>query len=155
MKKLFAILMSAVMVVSFAACSRKEEPAPAPSEPEESTAEVREESLWDDATYTEDVELGEGSKIVNFTVSAEGKTVNFKIHTDAETLDEALVENDLVEGSDSEYGLMVDTVDGMYADYNATQQWWGLYVDGEMSQVGVSSVELDEETDVTFELSAA
>lgn len=154
MKKLFAIIMSLAMIASFAACSRKEEPAPAPSEPEESIAEVREESVWDDATYTEDTELGEGDKLINFSVNAEGKTVNFTIHTDADTLGDALVENGLVSGSESEYGLFIDTVNGIYADYDATQQWWALYVDGEMSQTGADGVELDEETNASFDLAA-
>ncbi len=153
MKKHIALIMGAVMLLSLVACSgSKETPA---DDGKESRRTQTEASVWDGATYTEDTELGEGDKIIHFSVKAEDRTVDFTIHTDAETLGEALEENGLASGTESEYGLLIDTVDGMYADYSTTQTWWALYVDGEMASTGVDGVMLDEDTTASFDLTAA
>ena len=47
--------------------------------------------LWESALYTEDTELGSGSKAVMLKVEAEGKSVVFTINTDKEILGDALV----------------------------------------------------------------
>ena len=54
----------------------------------------------------------------------------FDIHTDAEYLDQALTENEIASGSDSEYGLFITTVDGETAD-DSQQQWWCITKGGE------------------------
>ena len=60
----------------------------------------------------------------------------FAINTSSENLRGALEEQKLVEGSDSEYGLYVITVDGETAD-EAAQQWWCFTKGGEMLMTGV------------------
>lgn len=61
----------------------------------------------------------------------------FDIHTDAEYLDQALTENEIASGSDSEYGLFITTVDGETAD-DSQQQWWCITKSGEMLMTGAS-----------------
>lgn len=73
---------------------------------------------------------------------AEEKT--FTVKTDRENLADALLDEKLVSGSDSEWGLVIDTVDGLRADYSVDQSWWALYEDDKMSEVGASSLQLKD-----------
>ncbi len=80
-----------------------------------------------------------GSKSITVNVDhLEGKDKTFKIRTDAEYLREALESADLIQGSESEYGLWVQTVDGETAD-DAKQEWWGYDVNGQFAEFGVDA----------------
>ena len=63
----------------------------------------------------------------------------FKITTSAENLRGALDQENLVQGSESEYGLFIETVDGETAD-SANQEWWAVTKDGTMTETGVEGV---------------
>ena len=67
-----------------------------------------------------------------------GEDTTFTFSTEAEYLRQALEEQSLVEGTESEYGLWVTSVDGETADEDA-QQWWGYSVNGALSEYGVDS----------------
>ena len=95
------------------------------------------EGSWDTATYLEDKEFGEGAKTVVVEVKAGEKSVVFTIHTDKETLGEALIEHSLLEGEDGPYGLYVKKVNGITADADKDKTYWALYKDGEYSLTGV------------------
>ena len=78
-----------------------------------------------------------GSKNITVNVKhGDESTKTFKYKTDAEYLGEVLLEKKLIEGTESQYGLYVTTVDGETAD-ESKQQWWGYDVNGEMAMVGV------------------
>lgn len=80
-----------------------------------------------------------GDKTITVTVDhLNGDDSSFEIRTDKEYLGEALEQENLVSGSESEYGLMVETVDGETAD-ESKEQWWGYNVNGEFAQNGVDS----------------
>lgn len=82
----------------------------------------------------------EGSKRLTIEVVDDtGASKVFTVHTDAEYLREALEETKglTVEGTESDYGLMVETVNGVTADYNADGAYWAFYVDGEYCNYGV------------------
>ena len=99
------------------------------------------DNVWDNARYKTDVTVGTGETIVTVKVTAEEKTVTVTLRTDEKTVADALTAIDLANGKTSEYGLMVTYVNGIRADYNLDGgYWWGFYVNGEMAQVGVSSV---------------
>lgn len=74
--------------------------------------------------------------IVLEVVHGDESTKEFKIQTDAENLRGALEQESLIEGSDSEYGLFVETVDGETANMD-NQEWWCFTKDGEMLMTGV------------------
>ena len=74
--------------------------------------------------------------IVLEVVHGDGSSKDFPIRTDAENLRGALEEQKLIEGTESEYGLYVLTVDGETADEGA-QQWWCFTKGGEMLMTGV------------------
>ncbi len=82
----------------------------------------------------------EGSKTITVTVIQEGvEDKVFTIHTDAEFLRGALEQEKLVEGSESQYGLYVTTVDGVAVD-ESLRQWWCLNDgEGNMLDTGVDS----------------
>ena len=87
----------------------------------------------------------EGAKTVTVTVvHGDESTREFTIHTDAETLRGALEQEKLIEGTESEWGLYVLTVDGETAD-EAQQQWW-CFNDGagNMLETGVDSTMIQD-----------
>ena len=83
-------------------------------------------ALWKDANYQIDTTLGTGEKTVVFT-----------INTNAQTLGSALLENGIVEGENGAYGLYIKRVNGILADYDIDQSYWGFYQNGEMMMTGV------------------
>lgn len=98
--------------------------------------------LWRDATYSIDTTLGTGDKTVTVSVTAGEKTVVFTVNTNAATLGEALVAEGLLEGEEGAYGLYVKRVNGILADYDVDQSWWGFYQNGEMMLTGVDGTEI-------------
>ena len=76
---------------------------------------------------------------VTITVSvthADGSEKEFVITTAALNLREALEQENLVQGDESEYGLFVTTVDGEGTDSDK-QEWWCFTKGGEMMMTGV------------------
>ena len=74
----------------------------------------------------------------------DGSKAGFTFSTDAEFLGPAMLEQDLISGQDSGYGLFVDTVDGERASYEENRSWWSLSCNGEMAQAGADSVPLHD-----------
>lgn len=97
--------------------------------------------------------IGEGAYSFDFTaVFADGTSKAYHVSTDAGTVGEALFALDLIDGEESEFGLYVKSVCGAVADYDKDGTYWALYVDGEMSMVGVDSVKTDEVSSVEFRI---
>ncbi len=98
------------------------------------------------------VVLGEGKTVFLFkTVDPDGNESWFEIHTDKTTLADALVEQQLISGSDSEYGLLVDTVCGLQLIYTEENpHYWALYENEEYAQVGASSMEIKPDAVYAF-----
>jgi hypothetical protein len=72
----------------------------------------------------------QGAKTVAVEVThADGKTADFTLHTDAEYLWDAMMEQNLVEGKDSQYGKWITAVDGETAD-EANGHYWMFTKDG-------------------------
>ena len=105
------------------------------------TEKIPAEGRWKDAIYRSNTEFGKGAKTVVVKVEAGEQFIEFTIHTDKSNLADALLEHKLVEGDNSQYGLYVKKVNGILADFDVDKTYWGLYKNGEMMMVGVSSVE--------------
>ena len=48
----------------------------------------------------------------------------------------------LIDGEDGQYGLYVKTVNGITADYDVDQTYWGFYIEDEMVPYGVSDAKI-------------
>ena len=130
-----AILLIAAMALTLTSCGNSETPADTSSPV--SVSEVK--------------EAGNGNTSFKFAVTyADGKTENYTVKTDKTTVGEALQDAGLISGSDSEYGLMVDTVNGVKADYNADKAYWAFYINGEYASTGVSATNINTDAEYSF-----
>lgn len=94
-----------------------------------------------------------GEKAFTFVVTdLEGNEETFNITTTKATLGEALLDEGLIAGEDSEYGLMVYTVNGITADWDADQTYWALLIDGEYANTGVSQTNITAGSTYSFVL---
>ncbi len=83
-------------------------------------------------------------------VDLDGSEKIFNIKTEAKTVGEALLAEKLISGEAGQYGLMVDTVNGIKYDYNADGAYWAFYVNGEYAMSGVDLTEIDETATYSF-----
>jgi uncharacterized protein YpmS len=87
-----------------------------------------------------------GAKSITIEVidDAEESTV-YEINTDAEFLRQAMEESDMTfSGTESDYGMMVETINGVTADYDADGAYWAFYVDGEYCNYGIDSQPVED-----------
>ncbi|MBR4656573.1 MAG: DUF4430 domain-containing protein [Oscillospiraceae bacterium] len=85
-------------------------------------------------------EAGEGEKLFYFNVTfSDGETSSYAIHTDAETVGEALVSLELIAGEESDYGLYVKTIGNETLDYAENGMYWAFYENGEYAMAGVDA----------------
>lgn len=90
-------------------------------------------------------ETTQGAKTYTVTVvHADGTSKDFTYHTDEEYLGAALVAEGLISGSDTQYGLTVDAVDGETASWDADQAYWALYVGEDYAMTGVSATPVND-----------
>ena len=112
MKKLISLILVLLTVFSLTACGAKE-PA-------------------------------EGPK-VSFTliiVDDQGNETTQTIETTRTKVGDALLDEGLIEGEETEYGMFISKVNGIYADYNETGTYWSFYIDGEYAMTGVDQTDI-------------
>lgn len=83
-----------------------------------------------------------GSKNITIeVVNKEKDSKKYEIQTDAEYLRQAMEEAPglTFDGQESEFGMMVETVNGETADYNIDGSYWSFYVNGEYCNYGIDS----------------
>ena len=117
MKRMISLLLALVMVFALTACGAKEE-AP--------TADA-----------------------VSFKVvvtDLDGKETTFEYSSNAASVGEALVAEGLIEGHETEYGLYIDTVNGITADWDNDQTYWAFYINGEYATTGIDGTEIVADT---------
>jgi len=137
-------VLIAAMALTSTGCTDKETPKPAESTAA-STAASAETPAPSTAVSAETKVLGEGSKVFDFKVTDfEGKETDFEIHTDKETVGEALQELGLLEGEEGAFGLYVKTVNGITADFDKDGKYWAFYIDGEYATTGVDTTKIED-----------
>lgn len=135
--KLLCALLLAALVLTLSGCAQKDA-APAATQQA--------------ATLTGG-EIGKGEKAFPFTVvDKEGKETNFTVHTDKETVGDALLAAGLIEGETSQYGLYVKKVNGITADYDTDKTYWAFYVNGAYATAGVDTTKIEENTAYMFKV---
>lgn len=145
-KKLTSLLLCMMLILSMAlsttGCGGKQET--------ENTTETTEATQ---DTETESNVLGEGeTEFTCIVVDGDGNETSFEIHTDKETVGDALLELELIEGEDGEYGLYVKTVNGITADYDADGTYWAFYINDEYAQTGVDSTPVTDGDTYSFKV---
>lgn len=147
------LLAAAVAAAFLTGCnnSERENLAAAENRDTESAAETEQQNETQKAD--EMTVLGEGALAFTFSViDADGAETWFEIHTDAETVGEALTENELLEGEDGPYGLYVKTVNGITADYDKDKVYWAFYVNDEYAMSGVDQTKIAEGDIYSFQI---
>ncbi len=90
-------------------------------------------------------EIGEGVTPFVLTVDdGAGNVSGFKVNTNQETVGDALLELELIDGEAGPYGLYIKSVCGITADYNDGGKYWAFYVDGEYATSGVDTTKIEE-----------
>lgn len=136
-RRITALLIICVLALSFVGCGKQD-------------AEII-DGKTTAATTAEWTRVGEGKYAFPFIVTfADGSKQNYIVSTDKEIVGEALADAELIAGEQSEFGLFVKTVCGVTADYSKDAAYWSLYVSGELSDVGVDSVQCKDVVDVEF-----
>ena len=112
MKKIISMLLALAMLFTLAACGAKEE---APAEP------------------------------VSFKVivtDLEGNESTYEYTSNAPSVGEALVAEGLIEAHEASFGLFIDAVDGIAADWDKDQTYWAFYINGEYAVTGIGETEI-------------
>ena len=89
----------------------------------------------------------EGSKTITIEViNPAEESTTYELKTDAQFLQQAMDEAEglTYEGTDSEYGLMINTVNGETADFNTDGAYWSFYVNGEYCNYGISEQPVED-----------
>ena len=158
---LFCMMLIVAMAFTTIGCGTKneggtEQPKTEDVQGSEDEADAQTSEDEADAQTSEDsgsTVLGEGQKVFNFIVAdIDGNETSFEIHTDKETVGEALLELELIEGDPGDYGLYVKKVNGITADYDVDQTYWAFYVDGEYATAGVDSTAIEDGKTYSFKV---
>ena len=83
-----------------------------------------------------------GSKDITIeVVNKAAESTVYELSTDAEFLRQAMDEAEglTYDGTESEYGLMVSTVNGEVADYSVDCSYWSFYVNDEYCNYGIDT----------------
>ena len=164
LSRILCMMLIVAMALFTVGCKKDEKETPQSGQETKVTAPA-EESNDDAAEDGEDAEqagdavsgvteLGEGQTTFNFSVvDKDGNETKFVIHTDKETVGAALLEHALIEGEEGDYGLYVKKVNGILADYDVDQTYWGFFVNGEYAMSGVDTTSIEEGADYSFKVS--
>ena len=112
MRRMISMLLVLVMVFALAACGTKEE---ASAEP------------------------------VSFKVvvtDLEGNETSYEYTSGAASVGEALVAEGLIEAHEGSFGLYIDAVNGIAADWDKDQTYWAFYINGEYAVTGIGETEI-------------
>ena len=89
----------------------------------------------------------DNEEALSFTVVVkhlDGTEKTFEYSSTKATLGDALLEKGLIEGYESKYGLTITTVDGVYYDWEASNTYWSLLINGEYAMTGADSTYIVE-----------
>ena len=133
------VVLIAVMALIITGCTNNSQDEPTTTEPVQTTGQASA------------IVKGEGENAFVFiAVDLDGNSTHYMIKTDKETVGEALVENGLIAGDDSEYGLYVKTVNGITLDYDKDGKYWAFYEENAYANQGVDSTPIKEGGVYTF-----
>lgn len=133
-RKLLALLLAMVMVLSLAACGNKTQGGDTGNDA----------NVVTDGTVADGATVGQGKTAFTMEVTQlDGTSITFTVNTDKATVGEALLELGIVAGDDTEYGLYVKTVNGVTLDYDTDGAYWAFYINGEYASTGVDATNIE------------
>ena len=91
-----------------------------------------------------------GASFTVVVTDLEGKETTFEYTSDKATVGEALVAEGLIEGHKTEYGLYVDSGNGIALDWEKDGKYWAFYIDREYAMTGVDATEITEGATYAF-----
>jgi len=163
LKRSAILALTAVMLLLLAACGAKAPPAqpvtlpadiselPEPAAPEPAAPEPVAPEQNPDSGATQDnsadgvQDIGQGSRTFRFEVTDDSEKLSvWNVSTDETTVGDALIAAGLIKGDVSEYGFYVTEVNGLTADFDDNESWWGFFIDGEMAMAGVDATDIEE-----------
>lgn len=139
-KKLLTVILSAMlmtaMVFGLSGCGSKEKNV------------STETTVYEDGAV-----IGEGDTVFEFSViNTAGEESVFEVHTNKETVGDALLENGVIAGEDGDYGLYVKTVNGETVDFEEDGKYWAFYINGEYGMTGVDATTITEWDSYAFKV---
>ena len=147
--KALALTLAFIMLLTMSSCldgTPIGTPIESPKAPSvdgtEAGGEIPKTGLWAKALYTSDQTFGTGTKTVMVDVKAGEYSVTLTINTDRDILGDALLDHNLVEGENGQYGLYIKKVNGITADYDIDASYWGFYKGGEYMMTGVDQTRI-------------
>lgn len=154
MRKLLSFVLCIVLIAAMAllatGCSNKTE-TPETPETSATAGQTQTTQATQAPVSAEVIEKGEGKTAFSFEVTdLDGTTTKFLVKTDKTIVGEALLEVGLITGEDGPYGLMVNSVNGITADYNKDKAYWAFYTNGEYASKGVDQTEIDPTATYSF-----
>lgn len=136
MKKILALVLALVMVMALSACGQQKD---------DNSGDNGDNGAQITLPVADGADIGTGA--VSFTTSVTGKggkAISFTVHTDKETVGEALLELGIIAGDTTEYGLYVKSVNGETADYDTDGAYWAFYIGDQYAPVGVDMASIEE-----------
>ncbi len=96
--------------------------------------------------YLRTITPGENNGNKSITVSViqlDGTKKDFSYQTSRQYLGEVFADENLAQGTSGQYGLYIDTVDGVKAD-DSKEQWWCITKDGESVMTGADTTPIED-----------
>ena len=87
-------------------------------------------------------QAADGAKTITIAVTDHQNTTTvYETTTDAQYLRQAMEDTkDLTfQGTEGQYGLMLDTINGLTAHWEKDQAWWSIYVNDALANYGIDS----------------
>ena len=94
-------------------------------------------------------EEADAANAVSFKVivtNLDGTETAFEYTSGAASVGEALIAEGLIEGHETEYGLYIDTVNGIAANWDKDQTYWAFYINGEYATTGIDATKIVADT---------
>lgn len=137
-KKMLSLILCSVSIAAMILCSNGcEKQQTAPQSAIEQSPDV--------------TVIGEGNTVFLFDVTdPDGNVSSFEVHTDSDTVGDALINLGMINGEPGDYGLYVKTVNGITVDYDTDQKYWAFYIDGEYAMSGVDTTPIENGKQYSF-----
>jgi hypothetical protein len=76
----------------------------------------------------------------------EGNENTYEYTSDAASVGDALMAEGLIEAHKVSFGLFIDSVNGISADWDKDQTYWAFYINGEYATTGISDTPITADT---------